>query len=120
MLDQSTARFQSNRDGDENDDEEDYDKIDDGEDDENMEAANPEANKYLRSQEHTKSKKHRRSHLHSSKGDRGRDVSVIASNIYDRCARKQRVCADCFGIEKKTEFQSVGHDLVMVRKQAMI
>ena len=122
-LDKSAARFQSNRDGDENDGEDDGANIGDGEDDDdddNVEAAKLKPNRYLRSQENNKSKKHRRSHLQSSKGGRGRDPSIVVSNSFDHCDRKQRVCTDCFGIEKKTEFQSVDRDLVMVRKQAVI
>merc|ERR1711939_477504 len=90
------------------------DSADDFDEDEDDSEIAQKPNQYLRSQEKSDdSKKQRRSHLGSSEGDSDSAVSVYVSNELEHCDENQRRCADCFGIEKKNNFQTVDRDLVL-------
>ena len=68
----------------------------------------------LMSQEDIDKKKHRRSHLQDATYPEG--VSPFVSNDLEKCDENTPRCADCFGIEKADELQTIGHDLSVVSR----
>ena len=57
-------------------------------------------------------KKRRRSHLQEQKYPAR--ISPFVSNDLEHCDEEVRRCVDCFGIEKKNEYQNVDHNLMVV------